>query len=167
MNKTNKVALKTNKGKIVVELDFDNAPVTANNFAEYVSEEFFNGTIFHRVISGFMIQGGGMLPDMTEKKTKSPIRLESNNGLSNKRGTIAMARTMMPDSATSQFFINHADNTFLDYAGSANPGYTVFGKVVEGLDVLDEIASVSTSRYGSHSDVPLDNILIESVEFAE
>ncbi len=167
MEDKKRIAIDTSKGKIVVELDFENAPITAKNFVQYVSDEFFDGTIFHRVINGFMIQGGGMTADMTEKKTKSPIKLESNNGLSNKRGTIAMARTMVPDSATSQFFINHVDNRFLDYAGSANPGYAVFGKVVEGLEVIDAIAAVPTTRQGYHSDVPQETITIEKAYFIE
>jgi cyclophilin family peptidyl-prolyl cis-trans isomerase len=166
MSENRKVALNTSMGRIVIELDFDNAPVTAKNFADYVSDGFFDGTIFHRVIGGFMIQGGGMDPDMKEKKTKSPIKLESDTGLKNLRGTVAMARTMMPDSATSQFFINHKDNNFLDYA-PGNPGYAVFGKVVEGMAVVDQIAAVDTGRRGMHDDVPLESIMIESAEFVD
>ncbi|MFI4913018.1 MAG: peptidylprolyl isomerase [Sedimentisphaeraceae bacterium JB056] len=161
-----KVALNTSKGKIVIELDFDNAPITAKNFADYVEEGFFNGTIFHRVINGFMIQGGGMTPDMKEKSNKAPIKLESDNGLKNARGTVAMARTMVPDSATSQFFINHKDNDFLNYA-PGNPGYAVFGKVVEGMDIVDEIANVDTGRHGHHDDVPLETVEIESAAFVD
>jgi cyclophilin family peptidyl-prolyl cis-trans isomerase len=166
MSKNKKVALNTSMGRIVIELDFEKAPVTAGNFAEYVKEGFFDGTIFHRVIGGFMIQGGGMTPDMTEKATKAPIKLESENGLKNLRGTVAMARTMMPDSATSQFFINHKDNNFLDYA-PGNPGYAVFGKVVEGMNVVDQIAAVDTARKGMHDDVPLESITIDSAEILE
>jgi cyclophilin family peptidyl-prolyl cis-trans isomerase len=166
MSKNKKVALNTSMGRIVIELDFEKAPVTAGNFAEYVKEGFFDGTIFHRVIGGFMIQGGGMTPDMTEKATKAPIKLESENGLKNLRGTVAMARTMMPDSATSQFFINHKDNNFLDYA-PGNPGYAVFGKVVEGMNVVDQIAAVDTARKGMHDDVPLESITIDSAEMLE
>lgn len=167
MAENKKVTINTSMGKIVVELDFEKAPITAKNFAEYVSEGFFDGTIFHRVIPGFMIQGGGMKPDMKEKSNKAPIKLESNNGLSNARGTIAMARTMVPDSATSQFFINLVDNTFLNYSGAGNPGYAVFGKVVEGLDVVDAIATVKTGRRGHHDDVPVETVLIESAAFAD
>lgn len=167
MSENKKVAIKTSKGTIVVELDFVNAPITAKNFADYVSEKFFDGTIFHRVIKGFMIQGGGMKPDMKEKGSKTPIKLESKNGLANNRGTLAMARTSVPDSATSQFFINLVDNAFLNYAGNANPGYAVFGKVVEGLEVVDAIAAVSTGSKGYHDDVPKETVLIESAVFVD
>jgi len=167
MAENKKIAINTSKGAIIVELDFESAPITAKNFADYVREGFFDGTIFHRVIAGFMIQGGGMKPDMKEKSNKAPIKLESKNGLKNNRGTLAMARTNVPDSATSQFFINLADNAFLNYSGPGNPGYAVFGKVVEGLDVVDAIAAVKTGRHGYHSDVPLETVLIESIVFAD
>jgi len=160
------VLLKTSKGEIKVKLDFDKAPVTAENFAGYVKDGFFDGTIFHRVISGFMVQGGGMNADMSEKKTKAPIKLESNNGLGNERGSIAMARTNDPNSATAQFFINHSNNAFLNYA-PGNPGYAVFGKVVEGMDVVDEIALVETGRKGYHDDVPTEAIVIEAAAFVD
>ncbi len=167
MAENKKIEINTSMGKIVAELDFEKAPITAKNFAAYVSDGFFDGTIFHRVIPGFMIQGGGMKPDMREKSNKAPIKLESNNGLKNNRGTLAMARTNVPDSATSQFFINLADNAFLNYSGAGNPGYAVFGKVVEGLDVVDAIAKVKTGNRGHHGDVPLETVLIESIVFAD
>lgn len=161
----NKVLLKTNKGDITIELDFEKAPITAENFASYVRDGFFDGTIFHRVIPGFMIQGGGFTEEMTQKPTKAPIKNEASNGLCNKRGTLAMARTANPDSATAQFFINLVDNGYLNYESPANPGYAVFGSVVEGLDVVDEIAKVETGKHGHHDDVPLEAVLIESASF--
>lgn len=141
------ITLHTNFGDIKIELNFEKAPITAKNFEDYAKEGFYNGTIFHRVIDGFMIQGGGMTAGMAEKPTKDPIQNEANNGLSNKRGTIAMARTSDPHSASSQFFINVADNTFLDYRSKEmfgrsvvqDWGYAVFGEVVEGMDVVDKI----------------------------
>ncbi|MCK5173665.1 MAG: peptidylprolyl isomerase, partial [Planctomycetes bacterium] len=137
--------------------------VTVENFVGYAKDGFFDGTIFHRVINGFMIQGGGMNPDLSQKEDKDPIVNEANNGLKNDKGTLAMARTNDPNSATSQFFINHADNAFLNYSGKANPGYAVFGKVVDGMDVVEAIANVKTGRSGMYDDVPSEAVVIESV----
>jgi cyclophilin family peptidyl-prolyl cis-trans isomerase len=145
------IIIETNKGNIEVELDFENAPITAENFLSYVESGHYEGTIFHRVMSNFMIQGGGFTPDGNQKDTMKPIKLESQNGLKNLRGTIAMARTNVPDSATSQFFINTKDNSFLDYA-PGNPGYAVFGKVINGMEVVDEIEKVKTGNRGPHQD---------------
>lgn len=156
--KTAKVRIATSKGDIVVELNAEKAPITYKNFLQYVADKFYDGTIFHRVINGFMIQGGGMTADMRQKQTKPPIINEAKNGLKNDRGTIAMARTADPDSATSQFFINHANNDFLN-AGVRDAGYAVFGKVTEGMEVVDAIANVPT-RPG---DVPLETITINSI----
>jgi len=158
------VKLETSKGDIVLELNKKAAPVTVANFLTYVKEGFYDGTIFHRVIPNFMVQGGGFGPDMVQKKTHPPIVNEANNGLKNDRGTIAMARTNNPDSATSQFFINHKDSTFLNYAGKSKPGYAVFGKVVEGMDVVDAIAAVKTTRKGRFSDVPAEPVMIKSAK---
>ena len=152
--------LETNRGVIEIELDEEAAPRTARNFIRYVEDGFFDGSIFHRVISGFMIQGGGFTSNGTQKDTRDPIPLESNNGLKNLRGTIAMARTSDPNSATSQFFINLVDNSFLNY-GSGQDGYAVFGRVVSGMDVVDDIASVSTGMRGPYSDWPVDDVIIE------
>ncbi|OHB54291.1 MAG: peptidylprolyl isomerase [Planctomycetes bacterium GWF2_42_9] len=157
--KTVKVRIATSKGDIVVELNQEKAPVTCENFLKYVNADFYNGTIFHRVIKDFMIQGGGMTADMRPKQTNPPIVNEAKNGLKNDRGTIAMARTSDPDSATSQFFINHGNNDFLNY-GVRDAGYAVFGKVVEGMDVVDAIATVKT-RAG---DVPAETITINSIK---
>ncbi|MBI4177436.1 MAG: peptidyl-prolyl cis-trans isomerase [Candidatus Aenigmarchaeota archaeon] len=154
------VVLETSKGNIEVQLDAVNAPVTVSNFLRYVNEGFYNGTIFHRVIPSFMVQGGGFLPSGTEKQTHEAIKLESKNGLKNKRGTIAMARTNVPDSATSQFFINVADNSFLDYA-PGNDGYAVFGNVTKGMDSVDEIVSVETGDRDHFSDWPLQDVVIK------
>lgn len=159
---TETVKLQTSKGDIVIALDAEKAPVTVDNFLQYVAKKHFDGTIFHRVIPDFMIQCGGMLPDMSQKDTLPPIVNEASNGLKNDRGTLAMARTNDPDSATAQFFINLKDNDFLNYAGPANPGYAVFGKVTEGMDVVDDIATVETTQKGYHDDVPAEAILIES-----
>ena len=153
-----RVTLETTKGKIVIELYPDKAPKTVANFLDYVKSHQYDGTIFHRVIPGFMIQGGGFTPDMKEKPTKPPIKNESSNGLSNERGTIAMARTQVLDSATAQFFINVKDNKGLDYP--ANGGYAVFGKVIEGLDVADQIVGVPTTTKGPYADVPQEPIKI-------
>ena len=165
-----KVRLSTTYGDIIVALDFENAPISSENFINYINDGFYNDTIFHRVISGFMIQGGGHLEDMTPKDDKlDPIRNEANNGLRNDRGTIAMARTQDPHSATSQFFINHKDNEFLNHTGE-NPqgwGYAVFGAVTEGMDVVDQIADVATGNVGPYQDVPLEVITIESVTISE
>ncbi len=154
-----RVTLETSKGKIVVELYPDKAPKSVANFLDYVKSHQFDGTIFHRVIPGFMIQGGGFTAGMQQKPTKAPIINESGNGLSNARGTLAMARTNDPNSATAQFFINLVDNTNLDGRGGT-PGYAVFGKVVEGMGVVDRIASVPTGSSGSFQDVPREPITI-------
>ncbi|MFA5239733.1 MAG: peptidylprolyl isomerase [Phycisphaerae bacterium] len=162
--KPKKVKLETTMGDIVIELDAKAAPVTVKNFLAYTEEGFFDGTIFHRVIPNFMIQGGGFTSDMAEKETHPPIINEANNGLKNDRGTIAMARTNDPDSATSQFFINHQKNDFLNYAGPGKPGYAVFGKVVDGLETVDKIAAVATGQKGPHGDVPVEPIVIKSAK---
>jgi len=158
-----RVVLETTKGNIVIELDAEKAPVTVANFLKYVEEGFYNGLIFHRVISGFMIQGGGLTTDMQEKTSHAPIKNEASNGLTNDRGTICMARKPDPDSATCQFFINVKDNHQLNYGGPAKPGYAVFGKVVEGMDVADAIVSVKTTRLGRLDDVPVEPVVIKSV----
>ena len=159
-----KVKLTTTKGDITIELNDEKAPVTAANFIQYVNDGFYNGTIFHRVIAGFMVQGGGMIADMSEKENRDPIINEAGNGLKNERGTLAMARTNDPNSATSQFFINHKDNDFLNYSGPGNPGYAVFATVTDGMDVVDAIAEVKTGRTGMHDDVPKEAVSIESAE---
>lgn len=157
-----KVRLATSMGDIVVQLDEAKAPKTVANFVQYVQAGHYDGTIFHRVIGNFMIQGGGMLPDMKEKPTRAPIPLESRNGLSNKVGTLAMARTNVPDSATAQFFINVRDNNFLDQPNSPDGnGYAVFGRVVEGMDVVDKIRAVPTRNAGPHQNVPAEPVLIK------
>ncbi len=159
-----KVTLNTNHGAIVIELDAANAPLTTANFEQYVKDGHFNGTIFHRVIPGFMIQGGGFDEAGRQKATKAPIQNEANNGLKNKNYTIAMARTSDPHSATAQFFINTADNDFLDHR-SPTPqgwGYAVFGKVTEGTDVVDKIAAVRTGNHGPHQNWPIENVVITS-----
>ncbi|VBB43142.1 peptidyl-prolyl cis-trans isomerase A (rotamase A) [uncultured Desulfatiglans sp.] len=155
------VVLKTSLGDIQIELFSEQAPVSVQNFLTYVKTGFYNGTIFHRVIPGFMIQGGGMTPKMQEKPARPPIKNEADNGLKNTRGTLAMARTQIKDSATAQFFINLVDNDFLDH-GERDFGYAVFGKVVEGMDVVDKTAAVPTGSSGMHQDVPLKPVLIES-----
>ena len=156
-----KVKFATSAGDIVVELDAAKAPKTVANFVEYVKAGHYDGTIFHRVIPNFMIQGGGMTPDMKEKATRAPIPLESGNGLDNLRGTIAMARTMDPNSATAQFFINVVDNGFLNKAQSRDGnGYAVFGKVVSGMEVVDKIRAVPTGNKGMHQNVPLEPVVI-------
>ncbi len=156
------VKLVTSQGDIVLQLDAAKAPKTVQNFVQYVKAGHYNGTVFHRVIEGFMIQGGGMTPDLREKPTRAPIPLESRNGLSNLRGTLAMARTSAPDSATAQFFINVKDNTFLDAARSPDGnGYAVFGKVIQGLDVVDKIRKVETTTRGPYADVPAQPVLIK------
>ncbi|MFH1393739.1 MAG: peptidylprolyl isomerase [Candidatus Micrarchaeota archaeon] len=151
--------LETSKGNVEIELYRASSPVTVENFVSYVNSGFYDGMIFHRVIPGFMIQGGGFGGDKVEKETNPPIKLESDNGLSNKKGTIAMARTNVPDSATSQFFINTVDNAMLDYTPS-NPGYAVFGKVVSGMDVVLEIEKVATANFGMHQNWPIENVVI-------
>src|SRR6056300_1081984 len=155
---------KTNLGSFKIELDEKNAPITTRNFLDYVNSGFFNGTIFHRVINGFMIQGGGFTPDMEQKDTKPPIANESNNGLKNDAYTVAMARTSIPDSATSQFFINVANNDFLDYPGQDGAGYCVFGKVIEGQDVVDKIAKLKTRVKNGMGDVPIKTVKINSIK---
>jgi len=159
------VEIQTNMGNIEVELNSGKAPNTVKNFIEYVNSDFYSGTIFHRVIKGFMIQGGGFTKDMSQKKTLSAITIESNNGLKNDRGTIAMARTGDPNSATSQFFINTKDNSFLNYSAPTPQGYgyAVFGKVIKGMDVVDKIESVKTSTQNYMGDVPGTQIVIEKV----
>lgn len=156
------IVLSTSLGEITVELFTDGAPVTVANFLEYVDDGHFDGTIFHRVIPGFMIQGGGFAPDMNERTTRPAIKNEADNGVKNTIGTLAMARTQEVDSATSQFFINLADNTFLDHSGR-DFGYAVFGRVTEGMDVVDRIAAVKTANRGGHGDVPLEPVMIVSV----
>lgn len=158
------VELNTNKGRIVLELNPEKAPKTVANFLDYVREGFYSGVIFHRVIDGFMIQGGGMDENFKEKTTKDAIENEADNGLTNDIGTIAMARTQAPHSASAQFFINVSNNGFLNHTGKTPQGwgYAVFGKVVEGMDVVNVIKSVRTGNRGYHSDVPLESIVIES-----
>jgi len=163
------IIMHTNHGDITLELDAEKAPVTVENFMQYVRDGFYDGTIFHRVISGFMIQGGGMEPGMGQKETREEIKNEADNGLSNVNGSIAMARTNDPNSATAQFFINVKDNAFLDHS-SPTPqgwGYCVFGKVTEGMDIVDKIKSVATGSSGMHQDVPVEDVIIESVEIIE
>ncbi|MBP6938340.1 MAG: peptidyl-prolyl cis-trans isomerase [Deltaproteobacteria bacterium] len=157
-----RVVLETGMGNITLELYPTQAPLTVKNFLTYVDEKFYEGTIFHRVIRGFMIQGGGMTADMGEKPTHTPIRNEANNGLKNDRGTIAMARTQVPDSATAQFFINAKDNAFLNFRSKTveGYGYCVFGKVIKGMDVVDAIEAVATGNKGYHQDVPLKPVVI-------
>jgi len=164
------ITIKTSVGDIQLELNDEKAPITVKNFKAIVQSGYYEGTIFHRVINGFMIQGGGLTADMNNKSSgTAPIQNEANNGLSNDRGTIAMARTMDPHSATSQFFINHKDNGFLNHTGenSQGWGYAVFGAVTEGMDVVDKIADVATGSSGGHQDVPEDTITIESVTISE
>lgn len=161
------ITLKTNMGEIVIELDAAKAPKTSANFIQYVKDGFYDGTIFHRVINNFMIQGGGFEPGMKQKPTNAPIENEAKNGLSNEVGTIAMARTMDPHSATAQFFINVADNKFLDYPGQDGWGYCVFGRVTAGMDVINQIKGVDTSTNMGHQDVPVNDIIIESAILTE
>jgi peptidyl-prolyl cis-trans isomerase B (cyclophilin B) len=160
------IKLHTNHGVIGLELDADKAPKTVENFLAYVEAGHYDNTIFHRVIDGFMIQGGGFEPGMKQKTTREPVANEAANGLKNERGTVAMARTSAPHSATAQFFINIADNTFLDYPGQDGWGYCVFGRVVDGLDVVDKIRAVRTGRSGFHQDVPVEDVVIERAEVA-
>lgn len=156
------VKLATTKGYIIIKLYADKAPITVENFLNYVRTGHYDGTVFHRVIGGFMIQGGGLTADLRPKPTQPPIKNESSNKLRNRRGTVAMARRNQPDSATSQFFINLVDNRSLDFDGPMAPGYAVFGQVVEGMDVVDAIAAVPTRRVGPHGNVPTDPVVIES-----
>jgi cyclophilin family peptidyl-prolyl cis-trans isomerase len=165
--KTVKVVMETSKGSIELELDPAKAPVTVENFVKYVKKGHYDGLIFHRVIPGFMIQGGGFTPDMNQKAVDAPIAIESKNGLKNARGAIAMARTSNPNSATSQFFINVKDNANLDYPSFDGYGYAVFGKVTKGLDICDAIVSVPTKQVGPHGDVPAEPIVIKSVKVGE
>ena len=169
-NKMTQVTIKTSVGDIQLELNDEKAPITVENFKTIASSGYYEGTIFHRVINGFMIQGGGLTADMNNKSSGTgPIQNEANNGLPNDRGTIAMARTMDPHSATSQFFINHKDNTFLNHTGETSQGwgYAVFGMVTEGMDVVDQIAEVATGFSGAYQDVPEEVITIESVTISE
>jgi peptidyl-prolyl cis-trans isomerase B (cyclophilin B) len=164
------ITLHTNYGDIVIELDFDKAPNTAANFKKYAQEGFYNNTIFHRVIDGFMIQGGGMTEDMSEKKEKySPIQNEADNGLKNVEGSLAMARTSDPHSATAQFFINVKDNNFLNHSSKTSQGwgYAVFGKVTSGMDVVNRIKGVKTGSKGHHQDVPVEPVIIQNVSLQE
>jgi peptidyl-prolyl cis-trans isomerase B (cyclophilin B) len=158
------IIFKTNLGDIKIQLDFENAPQTAKNFQQYVEDGFYNGTIFHRVIKGFMAQGGGFAPGLDEKTTRASITNEANNGLGNKRGSLAMARTQEPHSASAQFFINLTDNDFLNFSSESMQGwgYCVFGEVVEGMEVVDKMALVETGNMFGHGDVPKDDIVIES-----
>ena len=156
------IRFETTLGAFTVDLFDADAPITAQNFLEYVDAGHFNDTVFHRVIPGFVIQGGGMTADMRQKQTRAPIRNEAGNGVKNRRGSLSMARTNDPNSATSQFFINLVDNVSLDQ-GRGNPGYAVFGCVVEGMDVVDKIAKVKTGRRGGHEDVPVEPVVVTSV----
>lgn len=159
------IILSTSLGDITIELFEAEAPVTVANFLQYVDDGFFDGTIFHRVIPGFVLQGGGFTADMREKETRLPIKNEAENGLKNARGTLSMARTQEIDSATSQFFINLKDNDFLDH-GARDFGYAVFAKVTDGMDVVDRIASVETGNKGRHQDVPVEPVVIVSAKRA-
>ena len=163
------VKLETSHGDIIIELNTDKAPDTVANFLSYVEDGFYNGTIFHRVIKDFMIQGGGFTEDLVQKSPNDPIKNEANNGLGNVRGSLAMARTGDPHSATAQFFINTVDNEFLNFRGEQGAawGYTVFAEVVEGMDVVDAIREVSTGSKGGHQDVPDDNVLIITATIVE
>ncbi len=164
-----KVQLQTNKGVIIVELDAQAAPKTVENFVSYVEDGFYDGTIFHRVIKQFMIQGGGFTADMNQKSTNAPVQNEADNGLKNNRGTIAMARTNDPHSATAQFFINIIDNTFLNHKAKTGQGwgYCVFGQVTEGLEIVDAIEAVSTTTKSPHQDVPVEPVIIEKATMVE
>lgn len=160
------ITLHTNHGPITIELDFEHTPKTAENFLQYAKEGFYEGTIFHRIINGFMIQGGGFDKEMQQKNTRKPIENEADKGGKNKRGTIAMARTNDPHSASAQFFINVVDNDFLNFS-SKSPngwGYCVFGKVTTGMDVVDKIKTVATTRRNGHDDVPVEEVIVEKVE---
>jgi len=156
------VEFKTTKGAIIIEVYSDKAPKSAANFLQYVKEGHYNGTVFHRVINGFVSQGGGFEPEMKQKPTRAPIENEASNGLRNERGTLAMARTMDPNSATSQFYINLSDNASLNYVGPQQPGYAVFGKVIKGMEVVDSIAKSPTGTVGPYRDVPKDPIVIQA-----
>ncbi len=158
------IRLTTNHGDILIELDAEKAPKTCANFEQYVRDGHYDGTIFHRIIDGFMVQGGGMTPDFTPRPTRRPIENEAKNGLKNLTGTLAMARTMDPHSATSQFFINVSDNGFLDYPGQDGWGYCVFGRVTEGMETVNVIKGVSTGSRNGHQDVPVEDVIIEKAE---
>ncbi len=162
-----KVLLATSAGDITLQLDAEKAPKSVANFLDYVKSGHYDGTVFHRVIDGFMIQGGGFTLELTQKPTKAPIPLESRNGLKNERGTIAMARTSVPDSATAQFFINVVDNPRLDYPNPDGNGYAVFGRVVSGMDVVDRIRGVETGSVKGHQNVPLKPVLIRSASIVK
>lgn len=164
-----KVKLTTSVGNIIIQLNAEKAPLSAKNFISYVKEDFYTGTIFHRIIPGFMAQGGGFDIDFNQKDVHAPIKNEADNGLKNTRGTLAMARTPDPDSATAQFFINYKDNSFLDYTSSTPNGwgYAVFAEVIEGMDVVDAMADAATGSKGGHQDVPKENIIIEKAEIIE
>ncbi len=161
------VRFETSLGGFTLELDADKAPISVANFLEYVDDGYFDGLIFHRVIPGFMIQGGGLDAEMEPRRGKKPIKNEAANGLKNLRGTVAMARTNVVDSATSQFFVNLSDNDFLNHQGAANFGYAVFGKVVDGLDTIDRIAKERTGRRNGHDDVPATDVVIVSAKRVE
>ncbi|MDO6617821.1 MULTISPECIES: peptidylprolyl isomerase [unclassified Shewanella] len=163
------ITLHTNMGDIKIALNAEKAPLTVESFIKYVKEGFYDGTIFHRVIDGFMVQGGGFTEDMVQKTPHAAVKNEANNGLSNKVGTLAMARTSDPHSATSQFFINVNDNTFLDFKAETSQGwgYCVFAEVVEGFDIVEKIKTVSTGNRGMHQDVPLEAVIINSASIAE
>lgn len=169
MSGTTTVSIKTSMGDITAELDADKAPLTVANFLSYIKDGSYDGTIFHRVMPGFMVQGGGFTPDMQQKPTHAPLKNEANNGLKNLRGTLAMARTNVVDSATSQFFINVVDNAFLDFKSTTAQGYgyAVFGKVTAGMDVVDAIVAVSTTTKGQNENVPVTPVVIESVTVVE
>jgi cyclophilin family peptidyl-prolyl cis-trans isomerase len=163
-NASMKVKLTTSMGPVVIQLDKEKAPISTENFVKYVESGHYNGTVFHRVIDGFMVQGGGFGKDMRQKPVNAPIKNESTNGLKNDNYTVAMARTNVRDSATSQFFINVKDNDFLNFSGESNPGYAVFGKVVEGKEVVDKMKKVATGNAGGHQNVPNEPIVIEKAE---
>ena len=160
------ILFSTNHGEFRVELFNDDAPISAKNFLDYVEEGHFDGTIFHRVIPNFMLQGGGFTPDMQQKQTRKSIKNEADNGLKNERGFLSMARTSDVNSATSQFFVNLVDNAFLDHGGR-DFGYAVFGRVADGMDVIDKIAAVKTGNKGGHQDVPLDAVIVESAKVVD
>ena len=163
------ITFKTNLGDVKIALDFDKAPITAANFKQYAEDGFYDGTVFHRVIKGFMAQGGGFAPGLEEKETRASIKNEANNGLKNNRGTLAMARTGDPHSATGQFFINHKDNDFLNHTSETSQGwgYAVFGSVIDGMGIVDQIALSTTSTVGGYADAPLEPTMINSVTVSE
>jgi len=167
--KNPQVLMETSMGNVKIELFKDKAPISVRNFLSYVKEAYYDGLIFHRVIKGFMVQGGGLDVDMNPKKTKFAIKNEADNGLKNTRGTLAMARTNMVDSATSQFFVNVVDNAFLDHTGKTPDrfGYAVFAQVIEGMDVMDAIREVKTGNKGGHQDVPVEPVFINSIKIVE